>query len=90
MIKHFEEKLQEAINEYVLELTDGYTQARFSDDIVELGNGYNMILESIYNNFISKQRIREAIKRVCLQTGAEVTEAQLLIEFGLNEEKKDE
>ena len=38
---------------------------------------------NVDNIYITKQRVKETIKRVCLQTGAEVTEAQLLIEFGL-------
>ena len=41
--------------------------------------------EDIQNHCLDKQKVKEAIQRVCLQTGAEVTEGQLLIDLGLED-----
>ena len=51
----------------------------------ERGRDYHTQDKNIRINLVNNimRRVKEAIKRVCLQTGAEVTEAQLLIEFGL-------
>jgi len=39
----------------------------------------------IMDTCLDKQKVRETIERVCLQTGAEVIRDQLLIEFGLED-----
>ena len=49
--------------------------------------GMNKVIgvEQIQKHTTDNAVLKAVIQRVCLQTGAEVTEAQLLIELGLEE-----
>ena len=56
------------------------------DEAVFDWNRYVISVGEVHKHTIDKQRVRETIKRVCLQTGAEITEKHLLIDLGLDDE----